>query len=482
MTRSNASAPWRRITDLPADWRSLARPDIDSALGRWQAERRSLRDPSKATELEERLATLWSIETGVIERLYTIDRGTTETLVNLGLQAIERFTTTGRLSANAARLIADQRAGLEFLFAYVNGERRLTISFIKELHQLLTRNQTSVEKVDQFGQRFHGDLIRGSWKILPNNPSRADGSIHQYCPPEFVNDEMEQLLQWHEQHMTVGVRPEVEAAWLHHRFTEIHPFEDGNGRVARALATMIFLKAGFLPLVVRNDLHRDGYIDALGLADRADLAALVQIFSDIESNDLNDAIGFVRELRGQGISQIAAAAAEAVKRRVHEDEAALHRITDELAGITKARLEEVAYELRSAFNAADVEIGTRVGESDETTETWWNYQLIALARKFNYRAELARPRRWIQLVLRIAGAGAPPAHIVVSFHEREARTRLMSAVLFLTTTEGGDSREPESGTDTAFVYSISSMNAVESYRTWLDRGLPRLLEIWHARI
>ena len=49
-------------------------------------------------------------------------------------------------------------------------------------------------------------------------------------------------------------RPEVEAAWLHHRFGQIHPFQDGNGRVARALATMIFLRAGFVPLVFYTKL------------------------------------------------------------------------------------------------------------------------------------------------------------------------------------------------------------------------------------
>ena len=33
---------------------------------------------------------------------------------------------------------------------------------------------------------------------------------------------------------------EIEATWLHHRFTQIHPFQDGNGRVARALASLVF--------------------------------------------------------------------------------------------------------------------------------------------------------------------------------------------------------------------------------------------------
>lgn len=49
------------------------------------------------------------------------------------------------------------------------------------------------------------------------------------------------------------VSPEVEAAWLHHRFTQIHPFQDGNGRIARLLASLVFIKAGWFPLVVTRD-------------------------------------------------------------------------------------------------------------------------------------------------------------------------------------------------------------------------------------
>ena len=47
------------------------------------------------------------------------------------------------------------------------------------------------------------------------------------------------------EHQGCGVPLEVEAAWLHHRFTQIHPFEDGNGRVARALASLVFIPDGF---------------------------------------------------------------------------------------------------------------------------------------------------------------------------------------------------------------------------------------------
>lgn len=131
------SYAWNPIENLSTDWISLARPELDVILDLWKREQVSIKDPQKVDKLRERLATMWAIETGVIERLYTIDRGTTETLVDLGLDAIHHFSTTGRLEVRAAKLIEDQRAALEFVFAFTKDERPLTTSYIRELHQLL---------------------------------------------------------------------------------------------------------------------------------------------------------------------------------------------------------------------------------------------------------------------------------------------------------------------------------------------------------
>jgi Fic family protein len=64
---------------------------------------------------------------------------------------------------------------------------------------------------------------------------------------------------------------------LHHAFTQIHPFEDGNGRVARALASLIFLKPSWFPVVVTRD-DREKYIEALERADSGELRPLVALF------------------------------------------------------------------------------------------------------------------------------------------------------------------------------------------------------------
>lgn len=53
---------------------------------------------------------------------------------------------------------------------------------------------------------------------------------------------------------------------LHLAFTSIHPFFDGNGRMARLLANIPLLKNGFLPIVVNNQDRQD-YLEALSQYD-----------------------------------------------------------------------------------------------------------------------------------------------------------------------------------------------------------------------
>ncbi|BAI93842.1 hypothetical protein N39L_57730 [Limnospira platensis NIES-39] len=89
---------------------------------------------------------------------------------------------------------------------------------------------------------------------------------------------MELLITLHHQHQEQKVPPEIEAAWLHHRFTQIHPFQDGNGRVARCLASLVFIQASWFPLVItRDDLAV--YIAALEDADCGELSSLINLFA-----------------------------------------------------------------------------------------------------------------------------------------------------------------------------------------------------------
>lgn len=237
---SQTDYKWQPITDLSDNWQSLGVPELASLATVWAEQREQLEESQALKQFNDRLMRQWSIETGIIERIYTLDRGVTQVLVEQGIDAaLIPHWSTDVLPSDLVLVLQDHCEAVEGLFDFVASRQGLTISFIRQLHQVLTRHQEFADAVDQFGNLVSLPLERGNWKKLPNNPTRPDGTVHEYCPPEQVVGEMERLLAYHASHDNVS--PEIESAWLHHRFAQIHPFQDGNGRVARALATMVFL-------------------------------------------------------------------------------------------------------------------------------------------------------------------------------------------------------------------------------------------------
>ena len=237
-------------------------------------------------QFEKRLRREWAIETGIIEKVYSLDRGITRTLIEKGIDAaLIPHGTSEPEGTVVARIIQDHYDALEGMLDFVGGQRQLSTSYVRELHAALLHNQQTYAVVDQFGNAFERPLEKGQYKTASNSPIRPDGSVHEYCPPEHVAAEMDQLIALHADYQARALPPEVHAAWLHHRFAQIHPFADGNGRVARALASLVFIKADWFPLIVKRD-DWTRYIEALEKADRGDLRPLVALFVEAQRNAL----------------------------------------------------------------------------------------------------------------------------------------------------------------------------------------------------
>jgi Fic family protein len=219
---------WRPITDLPAGWEDLCSRELASLAPIWRDQAARLKNTKALVAFNERVKRQWAIKTGIIEGLYSIDRGTTMLLIEHGFDlSLIRHGSTDRPPERILDIVIDQQTVLEHLFDFVGGTRQLTTSYIEELHALFTRHQSHATAVDARGRHVEVELVRGEWKKLPNNP-RRNGHVFLYCPPEHVAAEMHRLLDSHTSHG--GVCLEVESAWLHHRFTQIHPFQDGLGR------------------------------------------------------------------------------------------------------------------------------------------------------------------------------------------------------------------------------------------------------------
>jgi Fic family protein len=277
---------WQPITDLPADPKTLTDGELESLHRVWVSQRKELVESGTLDEFEKRLGREWAIETGIVENVYTLDRGVTRTLIEKGIDAaLIPHGASNRDSTLVARIIQDHYEALEGMFDFVGGTRQLSTGYIKELHAALLRNQETYAVIDQFGRAFEKPLEKGQYKIEPNGPTRPDGLVHEYCPPEQVASEMDRLVAMHAEHEAQNVPVEVEAAWFHHRFTQIHPFADGNGRVARAIASLVFIKADWFPLVVkRDDWVR--YVEMLEQADQGELRPLVAMFVEAQRNAL----------------------------------------------------------------------------------------------------------------------------------------------------------------------------------------------------
>lgn len=485
---------WKRLDDLPPDWNDLCREDLAAVRKQWQDDRDLIQDDAKIQKIREKLALQWAIETGIIERLYKVDRGITVQILAAGMEALGKFHAKGGISKEAQALITDQRRAIEMVMDLVGGRRVLSASYIKDLHHCLTRSQETCEAEDPYGKPTSVQLLKGQWKKQPNNPTRPDGSIHQYCPPDFVQDEIDHLLRLHEAH--IDVCPEVEAAWLHHRFTQIHPFQDGNGRVARALTSAIFLKADCLVLVVRDEEHRERYLDALETADRGDLKCLVDLFADIQISDLNEAIHSVRELRGQSMVRLAETLAGRTSRRNVASQEKANQVMERLIGIAKTRLEEVKGELENAFGnigniGNKVSLDARVQTDEPGTRHWWTFQISEAAKKQEYYADINRSRRWVLLSLKRPELEDGVTRLVISLHAVGRAADLHAAAAFLTwpleSESGSISRDWHCDVvaEPRFRVRVETVKievAERHFREWLEKAIESGLSAWGENV
>ena len=111
--------------------------------------------PEMTKSIQDRFNREWSIETGLIEGAYYIDKGITVTLVDQGIKAslIDR-QQNGKSPEQVANILLDQVGAIEGLFAFVNGSSPLTTSYIRQLHQQLMRSEDFIPFIRLMGSLF----------------------------------------------------------------------------------------------------------------------------------------------------------------------------------------------------------------------------------------------------------------------------------------------------------------------------------------
>jgi hypothetical protein len=477
---------WKPIEPLSDAERSIDLADIQPLYESWRAAKQRLQQssPEGLQRFAAQLVRRLSIETGILERLYDLDRGTTEALVTAGF--IEDLVARSSTDIEPARLItilSDQEAGIKLVMDCVTQNRALTKGVIHELHATLTRHQETTIAVDQFGKRFEIPLLHGAFKKLPNNPSRPDGVIHEYCPPEHADSEIEKLVGWLGEYRDED--PLIVAAWVHHRFTQIHPYQDGNGRVARVLTTLVLLQAALLPLVIDRDMRTD-YIDCLEKADFGDLGPLATQFARLERNailqalsiDIDSEISAARSLTSAVIESLTAKFSKRREER-HAEFRRVNQLAESLRGRARRQIERAFTQLKDPVSFVGTpEIHVAEGGPDRGNAHWYKFEVVKSGEASAKYVNFAEAHYFIKGTIR---AGRERLIFVISFHHvgREL-SGIMEATAFarLESYEHSDERElvsddfsPTSLEPFVITWKTRENEIVAAFERWLDTSL-----------
>jgi len=125
-------------------------------------------------------------------------------------------------------------------------------------------------------------------------PVFISGSSYAVAPVAEIPKRMRQLVQWYMSHEG-KLHPVILAAELHKRFVYIHPFVDGNGRVARLLMNLALMRNDYniaiIPAITRSEYvsaleqsHSDESIFQQFIADRVIMTQLdiLRLFHESE--------------------------------------------------------------------------------------------------------------------------------------------------------------------------------------------------------
>lgn len=156
----------------------------------------------------------------------------------------------------------------------------ITEADVRNLNKIILKEPFWKIATTQSGEPTRKQIIPGSYKETPNNVRTPANEIFEFASPLETPTKMEELMDWLKAELESDDRELISlAAHLHHRFLLIHPFDDGNGRVARLLSNYVLLRHSFPPIVVKS-ADKPNYLAVLRLADAGQFEPLINYFEE----------------------------------------------------------------------------------------------------------------------------------------------------------------------------------------------------------
>ena len=200
----------------------------------------------------------------------------------------------GEVRSSIARRLGIEIGGLIPAGKYVDGIVEMMLDATQAYFRPLTKNRLSNWHAALFPTGRSGilQITVGDWRTIDTGPMRVVSGpfgrekVYFEAPgADRLEKEMTGFLSWSESDS--GLDPVLAAGIAHLWFLTIHPFEDGNGRIARAIADMALARADgmadrYYSLSTQIEFERKDYYEQLEKQQRGslDITAWLQWFLD----------------------------------------------------------------------------------------------------------------------------------------------------------------------------------------------------------
>jgi len=183
----------------------------------------------------------------------------------------------------------------------IKEKREISENFIRELHEIILQENYFNKAQTPDGIIVTRKIEIGKYKSQPNHVLTRTGEMHYFASPEETPAKMYDLIEWYKKaNKNDSIHPLLTASLFHFRFIGIHPFDDGNGRLARILMNLILIQNGYPPVIIKTE-RKSEYYNVLQEADGGDEDQFIQYIGQqlINSLDL-----FLKGATGENIDDI----------------------------------------------------------------------------------------------------------------------------------------------------------------------------------
>ncbi|MDP2039116.1 MAG: Fic family protein [Ignavibacteria bacterium] len=241
----------------------------------------------------QKLRLDWNYNSNAIEG-NTLSYGETYVLI------MDELTAQGKPLKDSLYMRGHNKA-INYLINFVRNKEELTEAAIRELHKTILVEPYEIDAVTADGKPTKRTVTPGAYKTQPNHVKTATGEMHYFATPEETPAKMQDLMTWYRKtREDKEVHPVVLAAFFHHHFVSIHPFDDGNGRMARLLMNLLLMQSNYPPVVIKTK-DKNNYYLALSQADAGNTSPFTEYVANalIHSEEI-----YLKGARGESIEEL----------------------------------------------------------------------------------------------------------------------------------------------------------------------------------